>query len=190
MPKILCLGDSNTYGWDPRAPLGGRYDRAWVDILQELIHAECVNMGRPGRKIPTAQAGLSHLLSAIDEQQGDEMLIMLGTNNLLLAPRDSAENTARKMETFLSFLQAKLPALPLRLVGVPPLMVDGRAASALVQELNHRYFALATKYSLPFYDPTPLSLPLSFDGVHLCEEAHSILAQGIAKVWYSSWMEE
>ena len=26
--KILCYGDSNTYGYDPRAYLGGRYPKA------------------------------------------------------------------------------------------------------------------------------------------------------------------
>ena len=23
--KVLCFGDSNTWGYDPRSPLGGRY---------------------------------------------------------------------------------------------------------------------------------------------------------------------
>lgn len=33
--KIVCFGDSNTYGYDPRSWLGGRYDvdSRWVDIL-------------------------------------------------------------------------------------------------------------------------------------------------------------
>ncbi len=24
--KVICFGDSNTYGYDPRSRLGGRYD--------------------------------------------------------------------------------------------------------------------------------------------------------------------
>ena len=33
--KVICYGDSNTYGYDPRGWLGGRYDAAdrWPDIL-------------------------------------------------------------------------------------------------------------------------------------------------------------
>ena len=27
--KVICYGDSNTYGYDPRDPLGGRYDMPW-----------------------------------------------------------------------------------------------------------------------------------------------------------------
>ena len=37
--NVICFGDSNTYGYDPRAYFGGRYDTdcRWVDILS-LIH--------------------------------------------------------------------------------------------------------------------------------------------------------
>ena len=33
--KVICFGDSNTYGYDPRGYFGGRYDgdNRWVDIL-------------------------------------------------------------------------------------------------------------------------------------------------------------
>ena len=33
--NVICFGDSNTYGYDPRSYLGGRYDpdSRWVDIL-------------------------------------------------------------------------------------------------------------------------------------------------------------
>ncbi len=35
MKNVLCFGDSNTYGYDPRSYFGGRYDAdsRWVDIL-------------------------------------------------------------------------------------------------------------------------------------------------------------
>ena len=31
--NVICFGDSNTYGYDPRSYLGGRYDpdSRWVD---------------------------------------------------------------------------------------------------------------------------------------------------------------
>ena len=30
--NVICFGDSNTYGYDPRSYLGGRYDR--LECLQ------------------------------------------------------------------------------------------------------------------------------------------------------------
>ena len=37
--QIVCFGDSNTYGYDPRSYLGSRYpaDGRWVDLLAEKI---------------------------------------------------------------------------------------------------------------------------------------------------------
>ena len=35
-PRILCYGDSNTYGYDPRSYLGGRYPASvrWTALLR------------------------------------------------------------------------------------------------------------------------------------------------------------
>ena len=57
--RILCFGDSNTYGYDPRSYFGGRYgpEERWVDLLSGLCGAECVNLGSNGRSIPRPGAG-------------------------------------------------------------------------------------------------------------------------------------
>ena len=34
--KIICFGDSNTWGYDPRGYFGGQYDHPWPEILQVL----------------------------------------------------------------------------------------------------------------------------------------------------------
>ena len=31
--RVLCFGDSNTYGYDPRSFFGGRYPGRWTDLL-------------------------------------------------------------------------------------------------------------------------------------------------------------
>ena len=47
--NVICFGDSNTYGYDPRGYFGGRYDAGsrWVDILAEETGWTVCNMG-PG----------------------------------------------------------------------------------------------------------------------------------------------
>ena len=52
--NIICFGDSNTYGYDPRSWLGGRYDAGsrWVDILASETGWTIRNMGVNGREIP------------------------------------------------------------------------------------------------------------------------------------------
>ena len=52
---IFCYGDSNTYGYDPQSPLGGRYPPQvrWPDQLALLQpDRQIVNFGENGREIP------------------------------------------------------------------------------------------------------------------------------------------
>lgn len=53
--NVICFGDSNTYGYDPRGYFGGRYDAGsrWVDILAAETGWTVCNMGEMvGRSRP------------------------------------------------------------------------------------------------------------------------------------------
>ena len=41
--KIICYGDSNTYGFDPRIGTSGRHDKndRWTGILDNMPEYEC-----------------------------------------------------------------------------------------------------------------------------------------------------
>ena len=79
--RILCFGDSNTYGYDPRGYFGGRYgaEDRWVDLLAKRTGWECINEGANGREIPQRRF-VSQLFS--DHAPADIFLLMLGTNDL------------------------------------------------------------------------------------------------------------
>lgn len=55
--RILCFGDSNTCGYDPRGFFGDRYgaEDRWVDLLAKQTGHECINAGANGREIETAE---------------------------------------------------------------------------------------------------------------------------------------
>ena len=91
---IVCFGDSNTYGYDPRGYFGGRYegDSRWVDILSAETGWTVCNMGQNGRKIPS-------VVPAFPDDT-DLLIVMLGTNDLLQGR--SSEQTAERLERFLA----------------------------------------------------------------------------------------
>ena len=92
--KVVCFGTSNTYGYDLRSYLGGRYDpdSRWVDILAMETGWSISNMGQNGREIP---------MSAPDfPADTDLLIVMLGTNDLLQGR--SPEQAAARLERFLS----------------------------------------------------------------------------------------
>ena len=47
--NVICFGDSNTYGYDPRGYFGGRYgaDCRWVDILVARAAERSLSQPRP-----------------------------------------------------------------------------------------------------------------------------------------------
>ena len=51
---IVCYGDSNTWGYDPRSFLGGRYpaEYRWPELLAQKTGCKVVNMGIIGLQIP------------------------------------------------------------------------------------------------------------------------------------------
>ena len=178
--KILCFGDSNTYGYDPRGFFGDRYgagDR-WVDLLAKQTGHEVINAGANSREIPRNPYSLRVLA---EHAPVDIFLVMLGTNDLLQgAP--AKEATAR-METFLNPL---LPHCKQILLVAPPPMKRGAwvPTDKLVNEsiqLAEEYKLLAEKLNILFIDTRHWNIELTFDGVHFTEVGHHAFAENLRK---------
>ena len=173
--RILCFGDSNTYGYDPRGYFGDRYpaEDRWVDILARKTQWELINAGANGREIPRNPYTI-RLLSQYASV--DIFLVMLGTNDLLQGA--SALEAAAQMEVFLNQI---LPSCKKILLIAPPPMKRGAWVSSdeLVKEsirLAEEYEALAQKLHIPFADTRGWNIALAFDGVHFTEDGHRSFA--------------
>lgn len=173
--RVLCFGDSNTYGYDPRGFFGNRYDSEdrWVDLLAKKTGWEVINLGANGREIPRNGAPLSLL----DEYTPvDIFLVMLGTNDLLQGA--TAAEAAAGMEAFLNSL---LPRCKNILLVAPPPMKRGAwvPSDAMVTEsiqLAEGYKLLAEKMNIPFVDTHDWKIELCFNGVHFTEDGHHSFA--------------
>ena len=181
MVRILCFGDSNTYGYDPRGFFGDRYgtgDR-WVDLLAKQTGHEYINAGTNGREIPRNP----YALRLVEQYTPvDVFLVMLGTNDLLQGA--SAKEAADRMEAFLNQL---LPHCKQILLICPPPMKRGAwvPTDALVTESIHlaeEYKLLAEKLNIPFVDTRHWNIELTFDGVHFTETGHHAFANHLMEV--------
>ena len=189
--RILCFGDSNTYGYDPRSYLGGRYpeDSRWPSILSAMPEWDTLNLGENGREIPCRPPALSYALEIFSRcMPWDAAVIMLGGNDLLQHSSFTAEDVTCRMETFLRSLLIHLGqdfSGKLVLVSPPPM-----APGAWVQEarlltqsarLGACYSDLARRLSLGFVDAAPWQVPLTFDGVHFSPEGHAAFARMLSR---------
>ena len=179
--RILCFGDSNTYGYDPRGFFGDRYDSEdrWVDLLAKQTGHECINAGANGREIPRNPYAF-RLLN--DHAPVDIFLVMLGTNDLLQGA--TAKEATTRMDTFLNQL---LPHCKSILLLAPPPMKRGAwvPTDELVSEstyLAEEYQLLAVKLNIPFVDTRNWNIDLTFDGVHFTEDGHHAFANHLMEV--------
>jgi len=169
--KVICYGDSNTFGYDPRECWGGKYDQPWPEILAAKTGWYVVNEGVNGREIPKTPVSFP--------EDTDLLIIMLGTNDLLQLW--SPEAACEKMERFLESLA--LDRKKILLIAPPPMKFG---EWVLDQELIDDSIALA-KYCKPlakrlgilFADAGKWNVPLTYDGVHLTEEGHRAFADGL-----------
>ena len=178
MLRIVCFGDSNTYGYDPRGYFGDRYDveDRWTDLLSKQTGYEVINAGANGREIPRSP----YVLRLLTEHAPvDIFLVMLGTNDLLQGA--TAKEVTARMETFLTSL---FPHTKQLLLVVPPPMKRGTwvPMDELVTEsilLAEEYRLLAEKLNIPFVDTRHWNIELTFDGVHFTEAGHHSFAAGL-----------
>ena len=179
--RILCFGDSNTYGYDPRGFFGDRYgaEDRWVDLLANQTGHDCINAGANGREIPRNPYALRLLTK---HAPVDIFLVMLGTNDLLQGA--TAKEAAIRME---AFLEPMLPHCKQILQVAPPPMNRGAwvPTDELVTESIHlaeEYQLLAQKLNIPFVDPRHWNIELTFDGVHFTEAGHHTFANHLMEV--------
>lgn len=176
--KIICFGDSNTYGFDPRSYFGGRYseDNRWVDILARKTGWNIVNMGQNGLSIPSTYVE-AELYSNIFTSSGyDKIIIMLGSNDILQGL--SADSVAGRMKRFLSSLNISMEKI--LLVSPPPMKSGLWVENARIIEnsihLGEKYLNLSTSLGINFLCTDQWDIELAYDGVHFTSAGHKAFA--------------
>lgn len=203
--RILCYGDSNTYGYIPGR--GGRYDRhtRWTGRLGELSGGVCqvAEEGLCGRttvyddRTEPDRCGLDQVRNAVDANRPLELLIiMLGSNDCKAQFRASAAEITDGLRRVAEKAQDSEAGGFRVLLIAPAAMTEqvmhsgfgqefDRRSVAVSKELAGEYEALAEKYGWDFLDGTKVTQVSGIDGLHLDAEGHRRLAEA---VW--AWVED
>ena len=174
--KVICFGDSNTYGYDPQGYFGGRYhaDSRWVNILAAETGWTISNMGQNGREIPPSAPAFP--------ADTDLLIVMLGTNDLLQgrSPKQSAE----RLEHFLSGIS--LDRNKILLIAPPPVTLGAWVPNQQLIDDSHAFAqlcqALAERIDIRFADAGKWNISLAYDGVHFTEQGHKAFASELMEV--------
>ena len=175
--KIICYGDSNTYGYDGNEVFGGRFPARlrWPDLLGQMLGCETVNCGLNGRRVPRFQRTVNADLTLIQRfGDGAAVIVMLGTNDILAEaePDDVAEH----MRRFLEALREAMPQSAVLLAAPPPVTGFGEACSQCFEALAAAYERVTEELGILFVNTVSWQIPMGGDGVHFTERGHRLFA--------------
>ncbi|MCQ2501753.1 MAG: GDSL-type esterase/lipase family protein [Lachnospiraceae bacterium] len=176
--RIACLGDSNTYGYNPYNFFGDPYDTPWPLALEMQLGEPVINLGENGVEIPHRERDFYWLRRNLTQYLPIRcMTIMLGSNDLLNLRGRDVPRIAGRMEALVAYLKELLPDTKLLLLAPPELCGMEAFLNPACLELTEMYRQLAEREGLLFADPKDWELKMAGDGVHLEESAHLVFAE-------------
>lgn len=205
--RILCYGDSNTYGYIP-AGMGRRYDEQtrWTALLQKKLGTDytIIEEGCSGRTTdiddPDAvwKNGMKGLhISLHSHRPLDMIILMLGTNDLKTTFRRDAKTIAASAASLgresCRYLKEKQGYEPVILFLCPPALdpsvtkgpfgTDFTDVSVEVSEDLGRYYRKqASENGWVFMNTAEFLKSSGSDGLHWNPREHRMLAEKLAEL--------
>ncbi|MCR4329038.1 MAG: SGNH/GDSL hydrolase family protein [Candidatus Roizmanbacteria bacterium] len=195
--KVLCFGDSNTWGFIPGK--GTRYSKEvrWTGILQESLGDgfEIVEEGLNSRTTNiddqkhVGKNGASYLAPCLETHFPiDYIVLFLGTNDLKerfhRSPQDIADGIQNLLDLTKNTSHEENQTLPKVILVCPPIVdesVEGvidkyKGAEAKSRLLPKLYEELAQKNNCLYINLQEHLKPSKVDGYHFDRDSHKTLA--------------
>lgn len=197
--RILCFGDSNTYGYIPDG--SGRFDEEirWTGRLQKRLGTEyrVIEEGLCGRttvfqdELREGRRGLDLIGTLIESHNPIDMLVvMLGTNDCKTRYNASAGTIAKGVEEVIVRAREKA-AGEMKVLLVSPIHFgegvgdDGfdtefdKRSEQVAKQLAGEYEKIAKRHGFSFLDAARVAEPSVTDREHLDEQGHERLAEAV-----------
>lgn len=200
--RIVCFGDSNTWGY--RALLGTRYDDdvRWTGKLQLMLGDgyTVIEEGQNGRTtvwddpVENRLAGLTYLWPCMESHSPfDLLIIMLGSNDTKGRFGEQARGIADGAGRLVDMAQkspfgrdGKAPSV---LLVAPPRIGYSEVFQNLFDQqavekakgFSVEFRRVAEQYGCDFLDASEVTVPCIEDGVHLDAVGHEALAIAMYK---------
>ena len=205
--RILCFGDSLTWGYDPVNRVRLSEEERWTGVLEQLLGDgyKVIEEGQCGRTIATddpaegEKNGLKYILPCLESQSPlDLMIVMLGSNDLKRKFNYAAIDIAGEMQIFLEKVKAynhfrMQDKMQILLISPPHVGEHTRdswlgdcfgyeRAREVSLELAGWYRQLAEMYGCRFLDAAKVVTASPADSAHLEPEEQKRLGREIGEI--------
>lgn len=203
--RILCFGDSLTWGYDPEKQVRFPEENRWPMVMEKILGEgyKVIEEGQNGRTIAHEDPaegeknGLTYLLPCLESHTPlDLLIIMLGTNDCKRKFSYSAMEIAGEMQIFLekalSYNHFHCQDHFRILLIAPPHISDAIKDSWLGENFGYEYAVevskkisgwyreLAKQYHIHFLDAAEYVKVSDADGCHLDAQGQIQLGEAIA----------
>ena len=198
--RILCFGDSNTWGDSGVNAIRYEDDVRWTGRLQALLGDgyTVIEEGQNGRTTvrddayENRMAGLTYLWPCMESHHPfDLLIVMLGTNDTKCYFGAQPGSIARGAGRLVEMAQKSnfgRDGKPPRVLLVSPIRIEysdtfaynfGQQAAEKSKGFADAYREIAKRFGCDFMDAAEFAEPCAEDGVHLNAEGHAKLAQAM-----------
>lgn len=205
--RVLCFGDSLTWGYDPESRTRFPEDVRWTGVLQNELGDgyKIIEEGQNGRTINTddpgegQKNGMKYLIPCLESQSPvDIMILMLGVNDTKrkfnYCGMDIAGEMQIMIEEILSYNQFRMGGRMKLLLVAPPSVGENirdswlgesfgyEEAIRVSKDLANWYKQLADMYKVEYLDASKLVEVSPSDSIHMDARNHEILGKELAKI--------
>ena len=200
MKKVLCFGDSNTYGFVPEKCT--RYDKntRWTGVLQTLcgsdfsiIEGGCNNRTAfVDNPAGVEQTGYKILPEYFTKDYFDIVVLAIGINDLQLFFRPTLEEFEQGIEKLIKITKDLSPNAKIILVCPSKLDLAGIKSGVFSFQFDEEsveksfhlpqiYKKLAEKHACKLVDLNEIAKVSPLDGLHFSAESHKTIAENLYK---------
>ena len=200
MKKILCYGDSNTFGFIPENCKRYDKDSRWSGILSEILkeNYQVIEEGMNNRtgffKNPEGlkQSGGEYLSVFLQNHRNlDICIISLGTNDAQFFYNLDENSTKNGLQNLIdSVREANIKT---NIIIVPPVkitenilhsgfsMMFNRESIDKINKVFPIFEQIAKENNCLYFDFNQIASPAQKDGLHYTKESHTIIANKLAE---------
>lgn len=200
MEKILCYGDSNTYGFNPKNQERYSEDIRWSGRLKkllikdyEVIECGCTNRTGFFDNDMFETTGSKHLPCYLEENKNtkfDIVILGLGANDLQIYFDHTEENIKNGLKNLTNIIRNNNNATRIILLA-PPEMNEHLLTGYCGYQFNQKsieqshdftriYKQVSKEINCEVITLNELIKVSDYDGIHYSEDSHRIIAEYIA----------
>ena len=198
MKNILCYGDSNTFGFNPKD--GSRYDEntRWSAVLQKNLGEEykVINEGMPNRTgfidnpdgiLYSSQKHFSITLSKIDNIH--TLILAIGTNDFMFKYDITFDTVEKGLNNLIKISKEKTN----NIIIIPPVILTesvlkgyfssmfDKTSIKKSKEAGAIFKKAADKNNCRYFDINEFTRPCEIDGLHYDEKSHKLIADKLTE---------